>query len=219
MGWMGRFLTAVAFLAVGVIFSPETFGAKPDGQHRYQPNLLSFLKLAHLLCFSVAFGAALWVTFIGGIIMFKYFLPPSLFSLSSCNLCLNTKGHSFLYLYFFKKNTMEEHSPTSSYCVGICRGINLGTCRGRCSQPTSLWLGFVALSAWHPLATCIPGRRPPLPKNTNSAFLLLLSLSTLAIFLCLRQWPSRSCLLLSLNNFLSLSLLILTHICSHHSSR
>lgn len=108
MGWMGRFLTAVAFLAVGVIFSPETFGSKPDGQHRYQPNLLSFLKLAHLLCFSVAFGAALWVTFIGGIIMFKYlflssFLPPSLFSFTSCNLCLNPKGHSFYMCIFFKK--------------------------------------------------------------------------------------------------------------------
>lgn len=75
---MSRFLTAVAFLAIGVIFSPEIFGSKPDGQH--PPKLLTFLKLAHLLCFSTAWGAALWVTFIGGIIMFKYliFLPPFL---------------------------------------------------------------------------------------------------------------------------------------------
>ncbi|KAK9998062.1 hypothetical protein SO802_017665 [Lithocarpus litseifolius] len=30
MGWLTRFLGAVAFLAVGVIFSPETFGSKSD---------------------------------------------------------------------------------------------------------------------------------------------------------------------------------------------
>lgn len=77
MGWMTRFLSAVAFLAIGVLFAPETFGSKSDGQH--PPKLATFLKLAHLLCFSTAFGAALWVTFIGGIIMFKYiFNPPFL---------------------------------------------------------------------------------------------------------------------------------------------
>ncbi|GKC02173.1 transmembrane protein 205 [Tanacetum coccineum] len=64
MGWMTRFLTAIAFLAVGVIFSPETFGSK-------SAKITTFVKLAHLLCFSTAWGAALWVTFIGGIIMFK----------------------------------------------------------------------------------------------------------------------------------------------------
>ncbi|XP_019223400.1 PREDICTED: transmembrane protein 205-like [Nicotiana attenuata] len=69
MGWMTRFLAAVAFLAIGVLFSPETFGSKSEGQH--PPKLVTLLKLAHLLCFSTAFGAALWVTFIGGIIMFK----------------------------------------------------------------------------------------------------------------------------------------------------
>ena len=65
MGWLTRFLAAVAFLAIGVIFSPETFGSK-------SPALSTYLKLAHLLSFATAFGAALWVTFIGGIIMFKY---------------------------------------------------------------------------------------------------------------------------------------------------
>jgi hypothetical protein len=70
MGWLTRFLAAVAFLAIGVIFSPETFGSKSDGQNL--TKLAIYLKLAHLLSFSTAFGAALWVTFIGGIIMFKY---------------------------------------------------------------------------------------------------------------------------------------------------
>ncbi|GFY98672.1 late embryogenesis abundant protein (LEA) family protein [Actinidia rufa] len=70
MGWMSRFIAAVTFLAIGVIFSPETFGStSSDGQQ--PPKLSTYLKLAHLLCFSTAFGAALWVTFIGGIIMFK----------------------------------------------------------------------------------------------------------------------------------------------------
>lgn len=70
MGWLTRSLAAVAFLAIGVIFSPETFGSKSDGPK--SPALSTYLKLAHLLSFATAFGAALWVTFIGGIIMFKY---------------------------------------------------------------------------------------------------------------------------------------------------
>ena len=70
MGWLTRFLGAVAFLAVGVIFSPETFGSKSDGENSTS-KLAIYLKLAHLLCYSTAFGTALWVTFIGGIIMFK----------------------------------------------------------------------------------------------------------------------------------------------------
>ncbi|KAL2556604.1 Late embryogenesis abundant protein (LEA) family protein [Forsythia ovata] len=69
MGWMSRFLAAVTFLAIGVILSPETFGSKSEDQH--PPKISTLLKLAHLLCFSTAWGAALWVTFIGGIIMFK----------------------------------------------------------------------------------------------------------------------------------------------------
>lgn len=52
------------FLAVGVLFSPETFSSKSE-------KLTSFINLTHLLSFSTAWGAALWVTFIGGIIMFK----------------------------------------------------------------------------------------------------------------------------------------------------
>lgn len=64
MAWMTRFLGAVTFLAIGVLFSPETFESKSS-------KITTFVKLTHLLCFSTAWGAALWVTFIGGIIMFK----------------------------------------------------------------------------------------------------------------------------------------------------
>ncbi|KAL6505067.1 hypothetical protein OROGR_024884 [Orobanche gracilis] len=52
MAWMTRFITAVAFLAIGVIFSPETFGSRSDGQNF--PMLVRGLKLAHLICFSTA---------------------------------------------------------------------------------------------------------------------------------------------------------------------
>uniref|UniRef100_A0A7N0ZW43 TMEM205-like domain-containing protein n=1 Tax=Kalanchoe fedtschenkoi TaxID=63787 RepID=A0A7N0ZW43_KALFE len=70
MGWFSRFFAAVTFLAVGVVFSPETFGSKSDGLR--WPAILTFVKLAHLLSFATAWGSALWVTFIGGIIMFKH---------------------------------------------------------------------------------------------------------------------------------------------------
>ncbi|KAL9262667.1 Transmembrane protein 205-like protein [Drosera capensis] len=66
MAWLTRFVVALTFLAAGVLFSPETFTSSSKSQ-----TLASTLKLAHLLCFSTAWGAALWVTFIGGIIMFK----------------------------------------------------------------------------------------------------------------------------------------------------
>ncbi|KAL3531525.1 hypothetical protein ACH5RR_010847 [Cinchona calisaya] len=124
MGWLSRFLTAVAFLAVGVIFSPETFGSKSDGgNHDHPPKLVSFLKLAHLLCFSTAWGAALWVTFIGGIIMFKN-LPrhqfgnlqskmfPAYFSL--VGICCAVSVASFAYLHPFK-----SASSTEKYQLGF----------------------------------------------------------------------------------------------------
>ncbi|KAL5996340.1 hypothetical protein ACLOJK_026417 [Asimina triloba] len=69
MAWITRFITAVSFLAIGVLFSPETFGSKTDGER--SNTLTVSLKLAHLLSFATAWGAALWVTFIGGVIMFK----------------------------------------------------------------------------------------------------------------------------------------------------
>ncbi|XP_050376406.1 uncharacterized protein LOC126793819 [Argentina anserina] len=97
MGWLTRFLAAVAFLAMGVIFSPETFGSKSDGP------LSTYLKLAHLLSFSTAFGAALWVTFIGGIIMFK-----------------NLPRHQF-------GNLQSKMFPAYFTMVGICCAISVAS--------------------------------------------------------------------------------------------
>ncbi|CAI9105488.1 OLC1v1004418C1 [Oldenlandia corymbosa var. corymbosa] len=97
MGWMSRFLTAVAFLAVGVLFSPETFGSKPDSQPH--SALVPFLKLAHLLCFATAFGSGLWVTFIGGIIMFK-----------------NLPRHQF-------GNLQGKMFPAYFWLVGVCCAV------------------------------------------------------------------------------------------------
>ncbi|KAJ8503930.1 hypothetical protein OPV22_004816 [Ensete ventricosum] len=67
MSWSTRFLTAVAFLAVGVVFAPDVLGSGPESP----AAAITAVKLCHLLAFSTAWGAALWVTFIGGIIMFK----------------------------------------------------------------------------------------------------------------------------------------------------
>ncbi|KAL2540444.1 Late [Abeliophyllum distichum] len=115
MGWMSRFLAAVTFLAIGVIFSPETFGSKLEDQH--PPKISTLLKLAHLLCFSTAWGAALWVTFIGGIIMFKN-LPrhqfgnlqskmfPAYFSM--VGVCCAVAVAAFGYLHPWKASTAAE---------------------------------------------------------------------------------------------------------------
>lgn len=64
-------MAAVAFLAVGVVFAPDSLVASSAGPRSPDSPLATAAKLAHLLCFATSFGAALWVTFIGGIIMFK----------------------------------------------------------------------------------------------------------------------------------------------------
>lgn len=115
MGWLTRFLGAVTFLAVGVIFSPETFGSKSDGSH--SSKLTAALKLAHLLCFATAWGAALWVTFIGGIIMFKN-LPRHTFGnlqskmfpayFSMVGVCCAVSTASFGYLHPWKSSSTAD---------------------------------------------------------------------------------------------------------------
>ncbi|WCJ22298.1 Late embryogenesis abundant protein (LEA) family protein [Euphorbia peplus] len=111
MGWLSRFMAASAFLAIGVIFSPETFGSNSVGQ------LSTYLKLAHLLSFSTAFGAALWVTFIGGIIMFKNLPRHQFGNLQSkmfpayfwlVGVCCATSVASFGYLHPWKSATTSE---------------------------------------------------------------------------------------------------------------
>jgi hypothetical protein len=68
MGWAARFLTAVSFLAAGVIFAPDALrlGGSSGGG-----GGAPAARLVHLLAFATAWGAGLWVTFVGGIVMFK----------------------------------------------------------------------------------------------------------------------------------------------------
>ncbi|KAL4340551.1 hypothetical protein GQ457_08G021710 [Hibiscus cannabinus] len=115
MAWITRFSTAVAFLAVGVLFSPETFGSKSEGS--ISPFLSISIKLAHLLCFATAWGVSLWVTFIGGIVMFKH-LPrhqfgnlqskmfPAYFSL--VGVCCAVAAAAFGYVHPWKSATTAE---------------------------------------------------------------------------------------------------------------
>ncbi|KAF7804907.1 transmembrane protein 205 [Senna tora] len=115
MGWLTRFLAAVAFLAIGVIFSPEIFGSKSDAHNSIK--LSTYLKLAHLLSFSTAFGAALWVTFIGGIIMFKHLPRHQFGNLQSkmfpayflmVGVCCAISVASFGYLHPWKSSSIAE---------------------------------------------------------------------------------------------------------------
>ncbi|KAJ3687460.1 hypothetical protein LUZ61_016624 [Rhynchospora tenuis] len=116
MGWATRFMTAVAFLAVGVVFAPDSL---LSGGNPHSPNsaLTTAATLSHLLCFATSFGAALWVTFIGGIIMFKH-LPrhqfgnlqgkmfPAYFALIS--VCAAVCVAAFAYLHPWKSASSLE---------------------------------------------------------------------------------------------------------------
>jgi hypothetical protein len=71
MGWAARFLTAAAFLAAGLLFAPDALrlgGGSGDGN---AARAAAAARLVHLLAFATAWGAGLWVTFVGGIVMFK----------------------------------------------------------------------------------------------------------------------------------------------------
>lgn len=68
MGWAARFLTAVSFLAAGVLFAPDALRVGGSGTGA---GAAAAARLVHVLAFATAWGAGLWVTFIGGIVMFK----------------------------------------------------------------------------------------------------------------------------------------------------
>lgn len=116
MGLVSRFAGVVAFLTAGVLFSPDTFGSRTK-------QVTSYLKLAHLVTFSTAFGAALWVTFIGGILMFRN-LPRHQFGnlqskmflayFSLLSVCSAISVASFAYLHPWKSS-----SATQRYQLGF----------------------------------------------------------------------------------------------------
>ncbi|CAL4898738.1 unnamed protein product [Urochloa decumbens] len=114
MGWATRFLAAVCFFAAGVLFVPEAILGSPSGA-----GAVTAAKLAHLLSFATSWGAALWATFIGGIIMFKN-LPrhmfgnlqskmfPAYFTLISS--CAAISVAAFAYLHPWKTaSTVERY--------------------------------------------------------------------------------------------------------------
>ncbi|OWM80071.1 hypothetical protein CDL15_Pgr010049 [Punica granatum] len=123
MGWLGRFVVAVAFLAVGVIFSPETFGSEGSGGR--PGKLETGLKLAHLLCFATAWGAALWVTFIGGIIMFKT-VPTLLYLVSVGNDVHEFSDYRNLPRHMFG-NLQSKMFPAYFALVGACCAVSLAS--------------------------------------------------------------------------------------------
>ncbi|KMZ62667.1 Transmembrane protein [Zostera marina] len=97
MAWTSRFVTALAFLVAGIIFVPDVIGTKSDGSSL----TISVIKLAHLLSFATSWGASLWVTFIGGIIMFK-----------------NLPRHQF-------GNLQSKMFPAYFLMVSTCAGVSI----------------------------------------------------------------------------------------------
>ncbi|EMS50621.1 hypothetical protein TRIUR3_30946 [Triticum urartu] len=122
MGWAARFLTAVSFLALGVLFASAASSCSSKKVCAVSVKFLS-LALAHVLCFATAWGAALWVTFIGGLVMFKH-LPrhqfgslqgkmfPAYFMLIS--VCSAISVAAFAYL-----NPWKTASTVERYQLGF----------------------------------------------------------------------------------------------------
>ncbi|GJN29435.1 hypothetical protein PR202_gb17661 [Eleusine coracana subsp. coracana] len=110
MGWAARFLTAVSFLAAGVLFAPDAvLGGRSGGA-------VAAAKLAHLLSLATAWGAGLWVTFIGGSIMsnrasssrdtLRHRTLPSLFGIDLAAAA--TSLAAFAYLHPWKTSSTIE---------------------------------------------------------------------------------------------------------------
>ncbi|XP_059435367.1 uncharacterized protein LOC132168401 [Corylus avellana] len=116
MSWPRQLLAVVSFLATGVIFSPESFGSKSDGQ--ISTKLATYLRLAHLLSFSTALGTALWVTFVAVVVNFGTLIPRHLFgnlrsklfpaSFILVGICCAISAGSFGYLHPWKSSSTAE---------------------------------------------------------------------------------------------------------------
>jgi flagellar basal body-associated protein FliL len=73
MSWIIRFISILGFLALGALLYSSS-SSSSSFSSASPSRITSFgvaLRLAHLLSFATAWGVSLWVTFIGGIIMFK----------------------------------------------------------------------------------------------------------------------------------------------------
>lgn len=126
--WITRFVVVLSFMALGILISPQPFadkfkeaGGAYTGLGNVAPgsNTAVALRLAHLLSFATAWGTSLWVTFIGGIIMFKH-LPrhqfgnlqskmfPAYFSLVAVCAAICVSG--FALLHPWRASTFADKS-------------------------------------------------------------------------------------------------------------
>ncbi|KAG6544587.1 hypothetical protein Mapa_014009 [Marchantia paleacea] len=67
-------VTVLSLVATGLAFCPDPVAKKLELSSGVSAmwSLTTLLRFLHLISFATAFGTALWVTFIGGIIMFKH---------------------------------------------------------------------------------------------------------------------------------------------------
>lgn len=81
-------VTVLSLVATGLACCPDPVAKKLQLTSGVSDmwTLTTLLRFLHLISFATAFGTALWVTFIGGIIMFKYESEPLCHELCVC-LC------------------------------------------------------------------------------------------------------------------------------------
>jgi small subunit ribosomal protein S2e len=70
MGWFTNLVVVMACVAGGLVLYPVQITDAGKGEQA-GVTLSGIVRLVHLLSFATAFGMSLWVSFIGGIIMFK----------------------------------------------------------------------------------------------------------------------------------------------------
>ncbi len=84
MGLGQLLVVMLSLVAVGLVLYPfqqQREDVKVSGKPSYSGVGVVLISLLHLLSFATSFGSSLWVSFIGGIIMFKWvyylFFPSS----------------------------------------------------------------------------------------------------------------------------------------------
>lgn len=126
--WITRFVVVVSFLALGILVSPDplTSGFQDAGSASTSSSIAVALRLTYLLSFATAWGTSLWVTFIGGIIMFKH-LPrhqfgnlqskmfPAYFSIVAVCAAICLSGFGMLHPW--KASSFTE--KTQIVCLAI----------------------------------------------------------------------------------------------------
>lgn len=120
MLWITRFAVLLSFLALGILPISSTF--------KHAASSTVALRLAYLLGFATVWGTSLWVTFIGGIIMFKN-LPrhqfgnlqskmfPAYFGIVAVCTAICLSG--FAILHPWKASSFTEKSQISCLAISL----------------------------------------------------------------------------------------------------